>query len=109
MVQAKRAYVALRSRFESSVEAGDAAFWLGEVEFCNEKDYADAAVWFDTYLRERPRGAFAVRAQERLMEALYRTADWGGAARVASEYFAAHPNAPDSKLALAILNDEGLP
>jgi TolA-binding protein len=107
--QAKRAYVALRSRFQTSVEAGAATFWLGEMEFSNQKDYADAGLWFGTYLREQPRGAFSIQAQERLMEALYRIGDWGGALRIANEYVAAHPNAPDSKVALAILHDEDLP
>ena len=102
-------YVALRSRFQSSVEAGYATFWLGEMKFSDEKDYADAALWFDAYLREQPRGAFAARAQERLMESLYRVADWGGALRIASAYVAEHPNTPDSELALAILNDQPLP
>lgn len=106
---AKRTYVALRSRFQTSIEAGHAAFWIGEVEFSNRKDYADAALWFSTYLREQPRGAFAVHARARLMESLYRIADWGGALRVANEYLSQYPDGPDSKLALAILNDEALP
>jgi outer membrane protein assembly factor BamD (BamD/ComL family) len=107
--QAKRSYVALRSRFQTSLEAGHAAFRLGEMEFSVHEDYADAALWFGTYLREQPRGAFAVQAQARLMESLYRIADWGGALRVANEYMSQHPDGPDSALARAILNDEGLP
>jgi hypothetical protein len=43
--QAKRAYVALRSRFQTSVEASDATFWLGEMVSSNQKDYADAWHW----------------------------------------------------------------
>lgn len=104
--QAKRAYVALRSRFQTSVEAGNATFWLGEMEFSNQKDYANASLWFDAYLREQPRGAFAVQAQQRLIESLYRIGDWGGALRTANEYVAAHPNAPDSSAAWAILHDD---
>jgi hypothetical protein len=79
------------------------------MEFRDRHDYANAALWFATYLREQPRGEFAVTAQGRLMESLYRIADWGGAARVAADYLATHPGAPDSKLALAILHDESLP
>jgi TolA-binding protein len=80
MDEARRAYVALRSSFQNSVEPGHATFWLGEMKFSNEKDYADAAL-VPTYLREQPRGAFAVRAQARLMESLYRIAVSGAAHR----------------------------
>jgi TolA-binding protein len=79
------------------------------MEFAHRHDYANAALWFETYLREQPRGEFAVTAQRRLMESLYRIADWSGAGRIAAEYLATHPDAPDSKLALAILHDESLP
>lgn len=107
--QAKRAYVAVRSRFQSSIEAGHATFWLGEMEFSNRKDYADAALWFETYLREWPHGAFTARAQARLMESLYRDGDFSGAMRLANQCFAEHANGPESEVTLSILRSEDLP
>jgi outer membrane protein assembly factor BamD (BamD/ComL family) len=67
-------------------------------------DFRDSAAWFQTYLREEPRGTLAREASGRLMEA-YRAAGNLAAARQAAEaYIAAYPEGPHAALARSISN-----
>lgn len=100
--QAIQALSALRRRFPGGSRAGVAAFKIARVHFDQRGEYAEAARWFRTYLREQPGGALAREAQGRLMEALYRSGDRAGAERAAESYLAANPNGPHARLARSI-------
>jgi hypothetical protein len=64
---AKRAYITIRERFPSSLEARTVAFLLGRVEEEQEHASAEALRWYDTYRAEAPNGAFAGDALGRKM------------------------------------------
>jgi tetratricopeptide (TPR) repeat protein len=102
---AKRAYVAIRARFSSHPEAAIAALRLGDIEFLELGEYANAALWFATYLREQPDGALAEAAQQRLMECDYRVGDYGNAIRLARKYLETRPSASPDDIAMVILRD----
>lgn len=62
--RAREALLALRRRFAGSEAAAAAAFDLGRLE----RDCEGARPWFRSYLRERPDGAMATAARQRLAQ-----------------------------------------
>lgn len=100
--QAIQALTTLRRRFPGGSRAGVAAFKIARVHFDQRGEYAEAARWFRTYLREQPGGPLAREAQGRLMEALYRSGDRTGAERAAETYLTANPNGPHARLARSL-------
>ena len=95
---ARRALLAERTRFPASPEARAAAFLLGRIAD-DGGDSADGAVtWYDTYLSEAPRGAFAAEALGRKLAALRRTRD-ARARAVAEEYLRRYPDGPHAQSA----------
>jgi transmembrane sensor len=95
---------ALRRRFPGSADAGTAAFTLGRIIFENEHAYAQAASWFETYLREQPTGPLMGDAFGRLMEARLRSGDDSGARANAAQYLRRFPAGPYSSEARGILS-----
>jgi hypothetical protein len=93
------AYTALRRRFASSSDSADAAYALGLAA----SSPAQAAAFFETYLREAPRGVLAREARGRLMEAYQRAGSEGDARRAAAEYLAHHPDGSLAQLARSIV------
>lgn len=63
---AARAYEAVRRRFSGSSSAARAAFALGRLRV--EADRAGAERWFETYVREEPRGPLVQAAHDWLFE-----------------------------------------
>jgi outer membrane protein assembly factor BamD (BamD/ComL family) len=102
--RAVSALVALRERFPGSAAAGTAAFTLGRIVFENEHAYAQAATWFETYLREQPSGPLMGDAFGRLMEARLRSGDTTRARASASQYLRRFPGGPYSAEARGILS-----
>jgi transmembrane sensor len=96
---------ALRRRFPGSADAGTAAFTLGRIIFENEHAYAQAATWFETYLREQPTGPLMGDAFGRLMEARLRSGDDAGARANAAQYLRRFPGGPYSSEARGILSE----
>ena len=94
----------LRQRFPGSADAGTAAFTLGRIVFENEHAYARAADWFETYLREQPRGPLMGDAFGRLMEARLRSGDGGGARASAEQYLRRFPEGPYASEARGVLS-----
>jgi transmembrane sensor len=101
--RAVSALVAMRARFPGSTAAGTAAFTLGRIVFENEHDYPQAASWFETYLREQPRGPLMGDAFGRLMEARLRAGDATRARTSAEQYLRRFPAGPYSGEARGIL------
>lgn len=95
---------ALRRRFPGSADAGTAAFTLGRIVFENEHAYAQAASWFETYLREQPTGPLMGDAFGRLMEARLRSGDDIGARANAAQYLRRFPGGPYASEARGILS-----
>lgn len=98
-----QALVVLRRRFPRSERAAVAAFNIARVEFDQRASYAEAARWLRTYLREQPSGPLVREAEGRLMEALYRSGDREGAARLAERYLASNPSGPHARVARSLL------
>jgi hypothetical protein len=90
--EAAQVYQQVRQRFPNTDSSALAAFALGRLAFDQKGAYAEAASLFQTYVRERPRGSFALEARGRRMEALHRAGDTTGARAAASEYLRLYPN-----------------
>jgi TolA-binding protein len=86
---AKRALLAERSRFPKSSAAHDAAFFLGRMA---EDEGSGAIEWYDRYLTESPRGAYASQALGRKMMLVYQQHGAAAARAVAGEYLARYPD-----------------
>ena len=89
----------VRRRFPGTDAAATAAFELGRIAFDAERDFTAAGDWFDTYLRERPRGALAREALGRALESRHRAHDETRAAELAARYVSTYPDGPHSALA----------
>lgn len=88
---AKRVLVAERQRFFGSAAARDAAFFLGRIA---EDNGGGASEWYQRYLEESPRGAYASQALGRQMMLLYQQRGRAAAEPVALEYLSRYPNGP---------------
>ena len=102
--RAVAALTALRQRFPGSPDARTAAFTLGRIAFESEHDYGKAAGWFETYMREEPRGPLMGDAFGRLMEARLHAGDGAGARASAQQYLRRFPGGPYSSEAIGILS-----
>jgi len=88
---ARRVLLAERERFSSSAAARDAAFFLGRIA---EDGGGGALEWYERYLNESPRGAYASQALGRKMMLLYKQGGRGLAEPVAIEYLGRYPSGP---------------
>jgi hypothetical protein len=88
---AKRVLSAERQRFAGSGPARDAAFFLGRLA---EESGGGAIEWYERYVSESPRGAYASQAFGRKMMLLYKQRGASAAKPVASEYLSRYPNGP---------------
>ncbi len=88
---AKRVLLAERQRFPSSGPAHDAAFFLGRIA---EDGGGGAIEWYERYVSESPRGAYASQAFGRKMMLLYKQRGASAAKSVAAEYLSRYPNGP---------------
>ncbi|NNE16909.1 MAG: hypothetical protein HKN10_00395 [Myxococcales bacterium] len=95
-------YSVVRSRFAATDAAADAAFLLGRMQF-HSGAYQASATWFQTYVRERPRGRFAREAAGRLVEAYHQAGDQDRARDAARQYLSRYPNGPHATLAATVL------
>lgn len=102
--RAVAALAALRRRFPGSADAGTAAFTLGRLVFEKDRDYAQAARWFEIYLHEQPDGPLMGDAFGRLMEARFRSGDDPGARTSAQQYLRRFPEGPYASEARGILS-----
>jgi transmembrane sensor len=68
VARAREALLALRKRFAGSDAAATAAFDLGRLATGKAARCTTAVSWFETYVRERPRGAMVDAARERIAE-----------------------------------------
>jgi TolA-binding protein len=102
---AKQIYLAIRRDFRGTRAAAMAAFSLGRIAFDNERDYASAADWFQTYLTEHRGKTLEREALGRLMESFYKAGNRTDAAQTARQYLERYPEGPHATLARSIIND----
>lgn len=88
---AKRVLLAERQRFPNARPARDAAFFLGRIA---EEGGGGAIEWYERYVSESPRGAYASQAFGRKMMLLYKQRGPSAAGPVAAEYLSRYPNGP---------------
>jgi hypothetical protein len=95
----RAALLACRKRAAGLGPAAQAAYLLGRASAG-----AEAAQWFETYLREQPRGLLAREASGRLIESHRAAGNTGAAAQAASRYLAAYPHGPHASMARRTLD-----
>jgi len=97
---------ALRKRYSSGADRARATFRLGRIAMDQLNDHARAVVWFQTYLREYPRGSRVGPARGRLMQALVRLGRRAAAKRVAESYLQRSPSGAYCPVAQKILGGD---
>jgi hypothetical protein len=97
---ARRALIAKRQRFAGSGSAREAAFFLGRLA---EDNGGGALEWYDRYLSESPRGAYASQALGRKMMLVYQQRGEAAAAPIASDYLGRYPAGPYASAARKIV------
>jgi TolA-binding protein len=100
--RAIHALLALRGRYPADPRRAAAAFMLGKIAFDQTRNYAQAAEWFRTSIREQPGGSLVREASGRLLEALQKSGDTMGARRAAQDYLARYPGGPHMDLARSL-------
>jgi TolA-binding protein len=90
----RAALLACRRRAPGQAAAAQAAYLLGRASAA-----AEAAQWFETYLREQPQGLLAREAAGRLIESYRAAGNTGAALTAASRYLARYPHGPHASLA----------
>ena len=90
---AREALLSQRKRYPGSADARAAAFLLGRI--AEDKGTTGEAIdWYERYLSEAPRGAFAAEALGREMLAAARARGAASAAELAKRYLARFPSGP---------------
>ncbi len=99
-------YNALRDRFRGTGSAATAAYSMGRIYFDNRGDYASAARWLETYLRESGGvGTLQREALGRLVEACQKSGDTAGAQASARKYLVQYPGGPHAGIAASVLSN----
>jgi TolA-binding protein len=91
---AEALFVAYRTRFPGSAKRETAAYLLGLTATAAPSDAADAAFWFETYLREDENGPLAQEAIGRLINLKQKTGRPEEAKAFARTYLSRFPEGP---------------
>jgi outer membrane protein assembly factor BamD (BamD/ComL family) len=97
---ARQAYEAARGKLQDDDRS---AYSLGLTAFDQDRDFALAARWFETYLSEQPNGRLRREAEGRLMEALQRAGQSDKAKAIAERYLREYPDGTHALLARQIV------
>lgn len=97
----RRVLFAMRSRFAATESANDASFFLGRLAEATS-GAASALEWYDTYLREAPRGLYAKEAMGREMR-LRTPSSRDRARQIARQYLERFPQGPEAALARSLV------
>jgi hypothetical protein len=97
----RQVLLAMRSRFTATESANDASFFLGRLAEATS-GAEPALAWYDTYLRDAPRGLYAKEAMGREMR--LRAAGSPERTRgIARQYLERFPQGPEADLARALV------
>lgn len=102
-MRARELLLDVRRRFAATAGAARAAFVLGVLSLETFHAPAEAARWFDLYLRESPDGPLAREALGRRVQSLHLAGDDEGARDAAERYLSRDPDGPFSPFARGIL------
>jgi hypothetical protein len=102
---AQKVLLSLRARFPGSDPARDASFFLGRLAETASGNAEGALAWYDTYLREAPRGLYAAETLGREMTLLSASSP-PRARRIARTYLERFPHGPQAGLARSLLESE---
>jgi TolA-binding protein len=100
---AERALLAERQRFKGSVQAKEAAFFLGRLAEDASK-LSEAVSWYDTYLSEAPSGSYASEGLGRKMVAIQKMGRTEMARQVARQYLDRFPRGGYAAAATQLLD-----
>lgn len=101
----EKALLAVRKRFGDSPRARAAAYLLGKTAMDLDRNPAEAARWFRTYLREDPDGSLAEEALGRLVDACVKSNQRDAAKDAARRYLEKYLNGTFSDLARSVLEE----
>ncbi|MBN2576481.1 MAG: FecR domain-containing protein [Deltaproteobacteria bacterium] len=97
----RQVLLAMRSRFAATESAKDASFFLGRL--AEATSGAESALkWYDTYLREAPRGLYTKEAMGREMR-LRGASSQERARQIARQYLERFPQGPEADLARSLV------
>ena len=97
----RQVLLAMRSRFTATESANDASFFLGRLAEATS-GAEPALAWYDTYLRDAPRGLYAKEAMGREMR-LRAAGPPERTRRIARQYLERFPQGPEADLARALV------
>jgi len=103
---ARKALIALRSRFRRSRRARIAAFILGRVAAEVDRNSREACRWFKIYLSESPEGDLAEEALGRSMQTCHQAGMPADALRAAKVYLKRYPRGVFREQAESLLKGE---
>lgn len=99
---ARRGLLAQRSRFGGTTQAHAAAFVLGRLAD-DQGSSSEALKWYEAYLGEAPKGAFAAEAMGRKLVVLVHSGDRESAKRTADSYLKRFPRGAHASYARELL------
>jgi hypothetical protein len=100
---ARDSLIAQRARFPGTAAAHEAAFLLGRLAEEGHAPLEEAVRWYDVYLEEAPRGAYAAEALGRKLLRVADSPREHDAREVAREYLERHPRGPHAARARGLL------
>jgi hypothetical protein len=100
---ARRALLAERERFSGSVQASEAAFFLGGLAESDAAPIPSALEWYERYLAESPQGTYASQALGRKLMIVHRLRGREAAKQLALGYLNQYPKGPYARYAKNLL------
>jgi len=104
---ATRALLAIRRRFPDSRRTEIATFLLGRIAAEQNTAPRKAALWFEKYLAEDPKGSLAEEALGRRIDNCRKAGMKRQAAKAAGKYLERYPQGPYAAVAESVLQEEG--
>jgi ferric-dicitrate binding protein FerR (iron transport regulator) len=101
---ARRALLAERERFPGSVQANEAAFFLGGLAEADAASAPTALEWYERYLAESPQGTYASQVLGRKLMIVYRLRGREAARPLALGYLNQYPKGPYARYARNLLD-----
>ena len=105
---ARRALLAQRERFAGSVQASEAAFFLGGLAESEAAPVPSALEWYERYLAESPQGTYASQALGRKLMIVHRQRGREGAKSLALGYLNQYPKGPYARYAKNLLETNAI-